>query len=480
LGSTIISASLQHITDKAFNDFSIVVEDDKSANKTVLVSPDTALCNTCRNELHDKNNRRYKYPFNTCTQCGPRYSIINDLPYERHLTAMQPFAMCDDCNDEYNDVTGRRFFSQTNSCATCGIQLRLYTTASSMLTNNPEEVLFAIKNELQQGEILAVKGIGGYLLLCDAGNEEVVKRLRSRKHRPSKPFAVLCPGIAAVEHDFELSINEKELLQSAEAPIVLLYPKEGTGDLYIKNIAPGLKRVGVMLPYSPLLELIAHDFGKPLVATSANISGSAIIYKDDDALDFLFDIADLVVSYNREITIPQDDSVVQVSRYTGRQIILRRSRGYAPSFLARRSTLQTTVLATGAFLKSSFTLAVNGNVFVSQFLGSGESYDSQLMYRHTLEHWLNMYSIKPDVILADKHPGYFSHQYAMELAEKYAVGVQFIQHHQAHFAAVMAEHDLLNSAEPVLGVIWDGTGLGDDGNIWGGEFFKYKNKEMLR
>ena len=235
-----------------------------------------------------------------------------------------------------------------------------------------------------------------------------------------------------------------------------------------------------MLPYSPLLELIVKDHGMPLIATSANVSGSPIIYKDADALAYLFDIADYVVSYNRDIIVPQDDSVVQLSKKTGQQIMLRRSRGYAPSFLDHKPGKAACVLSTGAFLKSSFGLSVNGNVFISQFLGSGETYESQQMYKDTLAHWLDLYVVKPAVILTDKHPNYFSHQYAKELAEKFNSELHFIQHHEAHFAAVLAENNLLRSEEPVMGVIWDGTGLGNDGNIWGGEFFRYQHAEMLR
>jgi hydrogenase maturation protein HypF len=479
--SIITSSELKKISATEFPGFSIIVEDDELADRQVLISPDIAICIECKNELFDKNNRRYRYPFINCTQCGPRYSIINSLPYERHATAMHSFIVCKNCNDEYNEVTNRRFFSQTNSCDVCGITLSLLNNASSILTNNADEILSYLKNFIRQGKIIAVKGIGGYLLLCDANNQEAIQLLRARKHRQSKPFALLYPDIETIQNDFEINEQETGLLQSVEAPIVLLYPKQSAfNKLAIKNIAPGLRQLGIMLPYSPLLALISNDFGMPLVATSANISGSPIIYKDDDALLYLFDIADYVISYNREIIVPQDDSVVQVSKYSNQQIFLRRSRGYAPSFLNYKPKTNDCVLSTGAFLKSSFTLAVNGNVFVSQFLGSGEAYESQLMYRQTVAHWLKLYAIKPEVIIADMHPGYFSHQYAIELAEKYKVNLKLVQHHEAHFAAVLAENNLVNTAEPVLGVIWDGTGLGDDGNIWGGEFFKYENNEMLR
>ncbi len=479
--SKIISAELKKAADAVFPDFSIIFEDDISSEKKVLISPDIALCNNCKNELHDKNNRRYRYPFITCTQCGPRYSIIHHLPYERDATAMKDFTMCKTCNNEYTSVANGRFFSQTNSCADCGIELSILNNPASILSKNTGEVLSHIKNFLQQGKIIAVKGVGGYLLLCDAACPAAIQELRRRKHRPSKPFAVLYPDIETVQADFELNGQEKELLKSGEAPILLLHPQGNIeNNLAIHNIAPGLTRLGVMLPCSPLLELIASDFGKPLIATSGNISGSPIIYKDEDALLYLFDIADFIVTYNREIVIPLDDSVIQISKHTNQQIILRRSRGYAPSFLNYKSKTSACILSTGAFLKGSFTLAVNGNVFISQFLGSGEAYESQLMYKHTLAHWLSLYQVKPEIVIADLHPGYFSVQYAAELANKYEIDLKQVQHHEAHFAAVLAENNLINNTEPIMGVVWDGAGLGSDGNIWGGEFFKYKNNEMRR
>ncbi len=476
----ITSCELSHADDNNFNNFSILVEDDLNI-KDVLISPDNALCANCKSELHDVGDRRYRYPFITCTRCGPRYSIIYQLPYERHNSSMKEFVMCENCTEEYNNVTDRRFFSQTNSCADCGIKLSSYQNTSTIISNDAETILKAVKDYLEQGKILAIKGIGGYLLLCCADSSVTIKLLRARKHRPNKPFAILYPNIETIQNNFEVNEHERNLLKSKESPIVLLYPKKLTyTNLSVENIAPGLKRLGIMLPYNPLLDLIARDYKKPLIATSANISGSPIIYKDEDALAWLFDIADYIVGYNREIIIPEDDSVVQLSKIKNQQIIIRRSRGYAPSYLNYQPETTRSTISMGAHLKSSITLTVNGRVFVTQFLGSGESYESQQMYKNTLTHWMNLYSIKPFIILADKHPGYFSHQYALELAEKNKCEIQFVQHHQAHFAAVLAENKLLNSNQPVLGIIWDGTGLGDDGNIWGGEFFKYENNTMLR
>lgn len=478
--ANVIVANLKKTIPKDFKDFSIVTN-EADAEKQVLIAPDIAMCASCKTELNDKYNRRYRYPFITCTQCGPRYSIIKSLPYERSETTMDKFVMCKSCNDEYHDVLDRRFFSQTNSCAECGIKLRLYANDKAVLSEDTEGVLFQIKSFLRQGKIVAIKGIGGYLLLCDAGDYQAIQSLRSHKRRPAKPFAVLYPDVSAVNRDFALGESERGLLQSPEAPIVLLHPKNGAAkSLAIDQVAPGLNRVGVMIPCSPLLELVAQDFGGTLIATSANISGSPIIYRDEDALECLFDIASYVVTYNREITIPQDDSVVQVSTYTHQQLILRRSRGFAPSFISYRPRTGECLLSTGAFLKSSFTLSVNGNVFVSQFLGSGAGFESQQMYRYTLEHWLAMYQIVPDVIITDKHPDYFAHQYAIELAGRYNVKLKYIQHHEAHFLAVLAENELLETDIPVLGVIWDGTGMGSDGDIWGGEFFSYHHKTVVR
>jgi hydrogenase maturation protein HypF len=505
----IISHTLKKVDDRVFTDFSIVVDNEPGCGKQVLLSPDRAICDECRRELHDKDSRRYRYPFITCTHCGPRYSILQDLPYERHFTSMQKFSQCKSCDEEYHDVADRRFFSQTNSCGECGVELCIRENALSVLSNEYAEVLLRINDSLRQGKIIAVKGVGGYLLLCDAGNPDCIQLLRSRKRRPNKPFAVLYPDSERVRKDFAVNAQEEGLLESEAAPIVLLYPKQGAFEnLAVKDIAPGLKRVGVMLPGSPLLDLIARDYGGPLVATSANISGSPIIYRDADALAWLFGIANLIVSDNREIVIPQDDSVVLVTQYGHRQIILRRSRGYAPSFPAYAAKQAVCSLSMGAFLKSSFTLSVNGNVFVSQFLGSGERYESQQMYKDTLTHWMGLYGVRPGIVLADMHGGYFSQRYGTEVAESYGIAVKYIQHHEAHFAAVLAENNLLccgegrldsgegmldsreagpdsderglDPAEPVLGVIWDGTGLGTDGHIWGGEFFKYEHNELLR
>lgn len=478
--SIITSSVLRETDDQSFNNFLIHVEKDLE-KKDVLITPDTAVCIYCKNELHDISNQRYRYSFITCTQCGPRYSIINGLPYERHNSSMQKFVMCEKCKEEYENVQDRRFFSQTNSCKDCGVELTMHRNASMILSKKQETILKTVQNYFADGKIIAIKGIGGYLFMCDAKNSDAIKLLRERKHRPSKAFAVLYKDIEMIQKDFELNDIEKASLESKQAPIVLLAPKQSAFEnLSIKNIAPGLRRLGVMIPYTPLLDIILNDYKKPLIATSANISGSPIIYKDEDALEYLFDIADNIVTYNREIVVPEDDSVIQFSPLNKQLIILRRSRGYAPSFLNYKPKTKLCIVAFGAHLKSTISLTINGKIFVTQFLGSGEGYESQNMYKNTLTHWLKLYDAKPDLILADKHPVYFSHQYALKIATDYGSKIKFIQHHKAHFAAVLAENNLIELKGRVLGIIWDGNGLGDDGNIWGGEFFIYDNKVITR
>ena len=479
--AVILRTSKQEIEYQTYLDFSIQLENVDNKKKSVLISPDIAICDNCRAEFHNSTNRRYHYAFITCTQCGPRYSIINKLPYERYNTSMDSFTPCPDCNSEYQSVSNKRFFSQTNSCKTCGITLNIWENKSLCISDSKEEVLIKINTFLRQGKILAIKGTCGYLLVIDANNIGTISRLRDLKKRPNKPLAVLYPDIKLVHRDFYLRNKEKELLQSTAAPIVVLYPKSSAfNHIKINQIANGLNRVGVMIPSNPLFNLIALNYGSPLVATSANISGSPIIYEDSIAFDELFNFADYLVSHNCEIVVPLDDSVVQVSKFSNQPIIIRRSRGYAPTYLNYFANPSNTILATGAHLKSSFALNINENMLISQFLGSGESYNAQTTYIKTLQHCLKLYNIKPKTIIADKHQGYFTHQYAKELANNFGADIKLVQHHESHFAAVLAENSLIDHKEPILGVIWDGTGLGVDGNIWGGEFFKYKRNKMER
>ncbi len=477
----IIPSQFKKIADLVFYDFSIQLGNNEPAQVPVLIPADMAICDSCKSELHNPSSRFYRYPFISCAQCGPRYSIIKDIPFYRDNTSMYHFSNCSNCEEAYHQAGSRRFHSEISSCAICGIKLGILCGDLSVLSKNTDIVFSLIKHFLNQGKILAVKGDGGYILMCDAGSMQSLQLLRKRKHCPAKPFAVLYPDMETVDRDFFVNSKERNLLQSQQAPEVLLYPKERAGEnLAVANIAPGLSRVGVMIPATPLLELIAHNLGKPIAVTSANISGSPIIYKDEDASLYLFDIVDFIVNYNLEIVVPQDDSIIQISKYEHQQIILRRSLRLAPSFPPYKFNTDKYILATGSSQESAFTLAVKNEVFVSQYLGNNDTYDAQLMYKNTLEHWLNLFNAKPDVIISDQDITCFSYRYATELAARFQVNLKSVQHHEAHFAAVLAENELLHHAKPVLGIIWDGGGMGYDDNIWGGEFFKYENNEMMR
>lgn len=479
----IASHAMRETEAAYFPDFSIV-ESEHNGPASLMLTPDFALCADCRRELHDPENRRFGYAFLTCTHCGPRYSIAQKLPYDRIHTTMQAFAMCDECGAEYRNPEDRRFYSQTNSCAACGIRMHVYADGKIVSVENEKQADF-VARQLKQGSIVAVKGIGGYLLLCDATNATAVQRLRQRKHRPTKPFAVMFPDMQLLKATAEVSSAEEDALLSPAAPIVLLNlrnsiaAQDKTPAIATNEIAPALSQIGVMLPYAPLLEWIATETGRPLVATSGNVSNSPIVYIDEKALAELSGIADFVLIHNRPIAIPQDDSVVRFSMFTRQRIVVRRSRGLAPN-LNHGGNTSVSMLAMGADMKSTFALTHQTNTYVSQYLGDLESYETQQNYEHTLTHFLDLLEVQPEVILTDLHPGYFATQLGNALEKRLDVSVQRVQHHQAHFAAVLGENDLIASELPVLGVIWDGTGLGDDGHIWGGEFFSYENFRFQR
>lgn len=472
--AVITSYDIKEIPTRTFHGFSIL-QADMAQEPDLLLTPDIALCADCRRELHESTDRRHEYAFTTCLQCGPRYSIIQRLPYERVNTTMAPFTMCGDCHDEYHDVNNRRHFSQTNSCKSCAIQMTL--TGFSL---EQEQVIPKAVELLQAGKILAVKGIGGYLLMGDATRAEVIQTLRSRKNRPAKPLAVMFPDIAAARLDAVIRPIEEKALLSRYAPIVLCaIRKRGPLEATTEYIAPGLEKIGVLLPYTPLLELISTAMGTPLIATSGNISGSPIIYKDEEALQYLSDIADHILTYDREIVTPQDDSVVQ---YTEQEqlIILRRSRGLAPSYVPMLFPDNGTYLAMGAELKSAFAIRQKNNLYVSQYLGNQYSMESQEAYKHTLQHFHEMLRLKPKEVIIDAHPQYQVSALGREWSEQNGATLVEVQHHHAHVAAVLAEHKLLDSPDPILGFAWDGTGYGDDGQIWGSESFVYTNGRMER
>ncbi len=465
------------VEEESFDAFSIIHSDVKTAPDLVL-SPDFALCPDCRGEMQQPGNRRHNYAFITCTLCGPRFSITQQLPYDRDRTTMRSFVMCAACQEEYNNPEDRRYYSQTNSCPACGVSVRL---EGDETINNPE-LLDRVRDRLQQGQILAVKGIGGFLLICDATRPEAIQKLRERKRRPSKPLAVLYPDATILAGDVVLKADDKALLESPAAPIVLLpllaQPASG---ICTALLAPSLDRLGVMLPYAPLLEQIAGHYAKPLVATSGNISGSPIFYTDEQAHIHLSSIADGTLTHNREIVVPQDDSVVQLTPWSRQPVFLRRSRGYAPAFFEKTLLeMPKSVLAFGAELKSTFAWQHNKNVYISPYLGNLDNFDTHERFELVLRHFLEMLQSRPQSLVADKHPGYFSTQFAARMAAEWQAPLHKVQHHEAHFAAVLGENKLLATDQPILGVIWDGTGLGDDGQIWGGEFFIFENGLIRR
>jgi hydrogenase maturation protein HypF len=469
---------IEFVPEKFFSDFTII-ESKNHQKPDLLLTPDIAICEACKKEINDKKNRRYKYVFTTCLNCGPRYSIINQLPYDRKNTTMQHLQMCDVCKTEYNNVHDRRHYSQTNSCSDCAIPIYLYNHKKIKISSNAAEIIYHTKKYFGEGKILAVKGIGGFLLMCDATNAAAIKLLRERKQRPSKPFAVMYDSIEMMQQDVHLRETEKTALLGKEAPIVLCEMKPHNASTIQKNlITCGLDTLGVFLPYTPLLKLITRQFKKPLIATSGNLSGSPIIYKDEDALQWLFAFADYCITFDREIVAPQDDSVMQFSA-SEQKIILRRSRGLSPNYFPNPFHAETPVLAMGAELKGAFALLYK-NLYISQFLGDQESYESQESYKNTLQHLQHLLKIVPQKIIIDKHPAYNVSVLGKEIAAQKHLPIMEVQHHIAHFFAVLAENNLLKNEEKILGVIWDGTGYGDDGQIWGGEFFTLQKNEIER
>jgi hydrogenase maturation protein HypF len=454
------SLECAYLTPLGYTDFEIQ-HSDASGTKTALILPDIATCPDCLRELFDPANRRYLYPFTNCTNCGPRFSIIEALPYDRPNTTMQRFGMCDECRAEYENPLDRRFHAQPNACPVCGPQLALRDQAGKMQSLRHEALLRAAE-AIRQGEIVAVKGLGGFHLIVDAHNQDAVQRLRQRKHREEKPFAVMCPTLDSVRALCELSELEAQLLSSAEAPIVLLRRKGGVA--LATAVAPGNPNLGVMLPYTPLHHLLMRELGFPVVATSGNLSDEPICTDEDEALVRLGGIADLFLVHDRPIARHSDDSVVRV--VAGREQIVRRARGYAPLPIHLKIPLPS-IIAVGAHLKNTIAASVGTEVFVSQHIGDLDTVQTLDAFKRTLADFQRLYNLEPAAIACDLHPDYLSTQSARCLAEEAQLPLIQVQHHYAHVLACMADNDLEGSA---LGVSWDGTGYGLDGTVWGGEF----------
>ncbi|HTL57257.1 MAG TPA: carbamoyltransferase HypF [Candidatus Limnocylindrales bacterium] len=457
------------------------IRDSETAGaKTAFVLPDIATCPDCLQEIFDPKNRRYEYPFTNCTNCGPRFSIIEALPYDRANTSMKKFRMCDQCQAEYDDPTNRRFHAQPNACSVCGPQLELWDPAGQAVTKPGKEALLGAAAAIRSGKILALKGLGGYQLMVAAHDETAVQRLRDLKHREEKPFALMFPSLESAKTVCVISPLEERLICAPEAPIVLLHRKQGianapTAPGITSLVAPGNPNLGVMLPYTPLHHVLLSLLGFPVVATSGNLSDEPICITESEALERLGPLADLFLVHNRPIIRHVDDSIVRIM--AGRELVLRRARGYAPLpvILDRIATPGSppvqlpTIIAVGAHLKNTVALAIGTNAFLSQHIGDLETDQAYTAFRRVITDLEQLYEADPEVIAADAHPDYLSTKFARELASQNTrLRYCSVQHHLAHVLACMTENELRHS---VLGVSWDGTGYGPDQTIWGGEFF---------
>jgi hydrogenase maturation protein HypF len=442
---------------RKFADFTIAPSNG-SADPFTLISPDVTICGDCLDELFDPGDRRYRYPFINCTNCGPRFTIITDIPYDRPNTTMSSFTMCDDCAGEYNDPANRRFHAQPNACPSCGPGVSL--RGKDLQPIAADDAIARTGEILKEGGIVAVKGLGGYHLACDATDDNAVKRLRERKRRIEKPFAVMVPDIEWLEKICLPSADEREFLESIQRPIVLIQRK--TNSLISKAIAPGNDNIGVMLPYTPLHHLLLREAGIPLVMTSGNISEEPIAYTDADAFGRLIGIADYYLTHNRGIHMRCDDSVGAV--LGGRKTMLRRARGYVPYPFRLSFRSESPVLAAGGHLKNTFCLIRNDYAFFSHHIGDLENFETLESFTGGIEHFKNLFSIQPGIIAYDMHPEYLSTKYALERDVPVKIPVQ---HHHAHVASCMAENGIDGD---VIGIAFDGTGYGTDGAIWGGEF----------
>jgi hydrogenase maturation protein HypF len=452
-------------------------ESETAGDKSALILPDIATCVDCFREIFDSTNRRFRYPFTNCTNCGPRFSIMEALPYDRTNTSMKKFTMCPDCEREYHDPLDRRFHAQPNACPKCGPQLQLWDEDGGTVAEK-DNALRRAADAIHSGKIVALKGIGGFQLIVDARNQSAVVRLRERKHREEKPFALMYPSPDAVRADCEVSELEERSLLSIESPIVLVkrdhWARQANASVsrlhqLAEAIAPRNPNLGVMLPYSPLHHLLMRELSFPIVATSGNLTDEPICIDEHEALQRLRGLADLFLIHDRPIVRHVDDSIVRV--ICDREMVLRRARGYAPLPIAVRSKIENreskTVLAVGAHLKNTVALKIDNNVFISQHIGDLETKQAYSAFQHSVQDLPRLYDARIDIVACDMHPDYLSTKFAMQLG----LPNKPIQHHLAHVVACMAENEI---EPPALGVAWDGTGYGLDGTIWGGEFLLVK------
>ena len=466
-----LSASFQ--APNGFRSFDIV-HSEAVEGAFQPISPDVSICPDCLRELFDPLDRRYRYPFINCTNCGPRFTIIKDIPYDRPKTTMAPFAMCPDCEKEYTDPLDRRFHAQPVACPVCGPQVTF--ERSTVQTSTRDDAILDTRTALANGEIVAIKGLGGFHLACDATDAEAVSELRHRKLRVDKPFALMMPDLETVEQHCFVSNAERELLQSGARPIVLLQRKPESP--IAKECAPGQDTLGVMLPYTPLHYLLLekdNEFPEALVMTSGNISEEPIATDNNDARERLASLADAFLMHDRDIHVRCDDSVVRVvggekletDHWSLVTYPIRRSRGYSP-FPVKLPFEAPPLLAVGPELKNTFCITNKNYAFLSHHIGDMENYETLRSFEQGIEHFERLFRVKPEAIVYDLHPNYLATRYALQRAEGENLPTIGVQHHHAHIAACMAEHGL-DGSQPLIGLSFDGTGYGEDGAIWGGE-----------
>ena len=461
--SRILSLVTHPIPAGNFDGFQILTS-QAVEGEFIPISPDVSVCPDCLREMLDPKDRRYRYPFINCTNCGPRFTIVKDIPYDRPLTTMANFPLCPECTAEYNDPHNRRFHAQPVACPTCGPHISFIK--NSIEVESHEAALQIAREFIREGQIVAVKGLGGYLLACDATNPQAVARLRDRKKRSDKPFALMAYDLEAIKRHCFVTPLEEELLFSIQRPIVLLERKPGSA--VNEYCAPNLHTLGFMLPYTPLHYLLlepTNGFPDALVMTSGNLSEEPIAYTDEDAMSRLNSIADAFLTHNRPIHMRMDDSVHSIS--DGKPAILRRARGFAPSpILLAENT--PPALGAGAELKNTFCLSRTNQAFLSHHIGDLENYETLHSYEEAIQHYQRLFRISPQVICCDMHPDYLASRYAAERASAESLPLMKVQHHHAYLAACLADNGI-STLDPVIGLTFDGTGFGLDGTIWGGE-----------
>jgi hydrogenase maturation protein HypF len=481
-----ITRSSQYHENLDFKGFRI--SDSVHGVNLTQITPDAATCPQCQSEIFDPSSRWFRYPFTNCTHCGPRFSIIRAIPYDRKNTSMGSFSMCPECRKEYDDVTNRRFHAQPIACHICGPKAWLERADGKPVTASMFSMLDdvgAACTLLQKGEIIAIKGIGGFHLACDATNETAVKKLRQRKRRYDKPFALMARDIRVIEEYCTPNIQELELLASPAAPIVLLKKKnrENQPEALIpisESVSPNQNYWGFMLPYTPLHHLIFKRMNRPVVMTSGNISDEPQCIDNDEARQKLVGIADYFLFHNREIVNYVDDSVVKV--VDSQPQVIRRARGYTPTSIKLPLGFEKSsqILAMGGELKNIFCLLRDGEAIISQHLGDLSNYQNLQNYQKTLDLYLDLYDSKPSILALDQHPEYLSTKLGKDFATTNQIPTHHIQHHHAHIASCMAENNIPLDTSPILGIALDGLGYGDDGTFWGGEFLLADYKQFQR